>query len=191
MPGRFAGTLNPTMRTRWLVLVAAGVLAATAGCAEPSADQGPTPTRKLLTGPSATASELPRERLIRDAERSYPPDSYAGLTLEAAGFVVHRVPVARVDEFDAGLSGRYPDFRLTFADARHPRVLLQEVAERIGTDIAYWRGEGVAVAAVTPRADGSGIKVMVGRVSAELADAMRARYGFPDLAFSAGEIAPA
>ncbi|WP_239098579.1 hypothetical protein [Micromonospora qiuiae] len=92
---------------------------------------------------------------------------------------------------DAGLSGRHPEFRLTFADARHPRTLLHEVAERIGTDIAYWRGEGVAVAAVTPRADGSGIKVMVDRVGAELAAAMRERYEFPDLEFAVGEITPA
>ncbi|WP_341719390.1 hypothetical protein QQG74_06500 [Micromonospora sp. FIMYZ51] len=179
------------MRTKWWVLVAAGVLAATAGCAGLPADRASTQSRKLVTGPSTTIVEPPRELLIRDAEGSYPTDSYAGLTVAVAGFVVHRVPVAGVEEFDAGLRDRYPQFRLTFADARHPRLLLHEVAKRIGTDIAYWRAEGVVVAAVTPRADGSGVEVMVDRASAKLADTMRARYGFADLAFTAGEITPA
>ncbi|MDG4782514.1 hypothetical protein O7614_22910 [Micromonospora sp. WMMD961] len=129
--------------------------------------------------------------LIRDAERAYPANSYAGLTADGATFVVHRVPVSQVDKLGAALRGRHPGLQLAFADARHPRIVLNQVTEDIKKDIPYWRAEGVAVAAVAPHADGSGVTVMVRQVTAELAAAMRERYEFPNLQLKQGEITPA
>ncbi|PZV89407.1 hypothetical protein SAMN05443287_1157 [Micromonospora phaseoli] len=105
--------------------------------------------------------------------------------------MIHRVPVPRVDEIDTGLRLRHPDVQLAFADAQHPRTVLNEVSDSIKKDIPYWQTEGVAVAAVAPRADGSGVMVMVDQATADLAAAMRERYEFPNIELTQGEIAPA
>lgn len=188
------------MRIQKILLVAASILAATAGCAQqPAGDAAqpapPVPTtthsRHLATGPAAVPGDSRRETLIRDAERAYPTNSYAGLTVDGVTFVVHRVPLSQVEQIDAALRSRHPELQLTFADARHARTVLNQVTEKIKKDIPYWRANGVAVAAVAPRADGSGVTVMVRQAPADLAAAMRQRYEFPNLELKEGEIIPA
>ncbi|WP_027660352.1 hypothetical protein [Salinispora fenicalii] len=187
------------MRTQRIGLVAAAsFLVATTGCAGSEANDlgqpaGPTPaqTRELLTTPSTALGDTPRELLIRDAERTYLTNSYSGVSVDGAALVIHRVPVPRVDELDTGLRLRHPDVPLAFVDAQHPRTVLNEVSDSIKKDIPYWQTEGVAVAAVAPRVDGSGVLVMVDQTIAGLTAAMRERYEFPNLELAQGEIVPA
>ncbi|MEU5552502.1 hypothetical protein ABZ738_22255 [Micromonospora sp. NPDC047793] len=187
------------MRLQRIGLVAAAsFLAATAGCAGSEANDlgqpaGPNPaqTRELLTTPSTASGDTPRDLLSRDAERTYPTNSYSGMSADGAALVIHRVPVPRVDELDTGLRLRHPEIQLAFADAQHPRTVLNEVSDSIKKDIPYWQTEGVAVASVAPRADGSGVMVMVDQPTADLAAAMRERYEFPNLKLTQGEVAPA
>ncbi|MFG1917414.1 hypothetical protein [Micromonospora sp. NPDC048898] len=96
-----------------------------------------------------------------------------------------------MDRIDAALRSQHPALHIVFADARHARTVLNQVTERIKKDIPYWRANGVAVAAVAPRADGSGVTVLVRQVPADLAAAMRERYEFPNLELKEGEIIPA
>ncbi|MDG4798273.1 hypothetical protein [Micromonospora sp. WMMD1082] len=185
------------MLTRRIGLVAAGAVAAAATCAGPAAEDlgqpepGPAHTRELLTAPPAAAGEPPRDLLIRDAEHTYPTTSYAGVTVDGTALVIHRVPVPGVGRLDTRLRVRHPELRLVFADARHPRTVLDQVSSSIVADIPYWRARGVAVGAVAARADGSGVRLVVGQVGVGLADAMRERYEFPDLTLVHGEIVPA
>lgn len=191
--------LNLARRTQRIGLVAAAsFLVATAGCARSETNDlgqptGPPPaqTRELLTTPSTAVGDPPRELLIRDAERTYPTNSYSGVSTNGVALVIHRVPVPGVDELDTGLRLRHPDVQLAFADAQHPRTVLNEVSDSIKKDIQYWQAEGVAVAAVAPRADGSGVMVMIDQATADLAAAMRERYEFPNLELTQGEIVPA
>lgn len=186
------------MQIRKLLLVAAAVVVATAACTPGSTDDSGHPlggshaqTRKLVNQPSGAPSGSAREALIDRADRAYPADSFSGVTADGSAFRIHRVPVPRVAEFDASLRRQHPELQLVFADAPHARATLDAVAASILRDISYWRAEGVAVVAVGPRADGSGVLVMVDRITADLAAAMQERYQFLDLKITEGQIAPA
>lgn len=186
------------MQIRRLLLVTASLLAAVAACTHaPAGDSGNPPneargqSKEIVSQPSATTSESLREILIQRAGQAYPLDSFAGVTADGSAFLIHRVPVDRVGEFDEMLRRRHPELQLSFVDALHARAALDEVAASVKNDLEYWRARGVIVAAVSARADGSGVMIMVDSVTANLTSAMRERYDFLDLEVIQGQIAPA
>jgi hypothetical protein len=186
------------MQMRKLLLVAAAVTVVAAACAPGSTEDSGHPlggshteTRKLVNQPSWAPGGPGRDALIDRADQAYPADSFSGVTADGSAFRIHRVPVPWVAEFDASLRRQHPELQLVFADAPHARATLDEVAASILRDISYWRAEGVAVTAVGPRADGSGVLVMVDRATADLAAAMQERYQFLDLEITEGQVTPA
>ena len=56
---------------------------------------------------------------------------------------------------------------------------LEGFRDRITADIPYWRGRGITITAVAPRADGTGIDVLTAGGSAEEQLALAERY--PDI----------
>jgi hypothetical protein len=186
------------MQTQRFLLVTASLLVAVAACAHaPAGDSGNSPneargqSKEIVSQPSAKTGESSREILIQHAEQAYPPESYAGITANGSALLIHRVPVERVREFDETLRRQHSELQLSFVDALHARAALNEVAASVKNDLAYWRSRGVIVTAVSARADGSGVMIMVDSITANLTSAMHERYEFIDLEVIQGQIAPA
>nr|MDT0659855.1 hypothetical protein [Micromonospora sp. DSM 115978] len=107
--------------------------------------------------------ELPESQRLSEAAsaiesfgRSRFPESYTGVALEAdgRGLVVYRRPSP---SFDTALHHLVAGLPVTVHDARYAERELLSAVDQLRVDDAYWREQGLRIAAFGPRHDGSGI----------------------------------
>jgi hypothetical protein len=107
--------------------------------------------------------------------RSLWSESYAGLEINDDQLVVYRKPDPALDAF---VRERVKDVEVDFRDAPHSLDELELLTERVRVDWHYWSTRECAIKMITPRADGTGITVVV--AAGDLAAAreeFRQRYG--------------
>lgn len=115
---------------------------------------------------------------------------YAGLEMvpEQVSMIVYRRPSA---DFDAYLRQQAGGECVTVRDAAHSAAELQALVERVSADMGYWRGRGIVINSVGPKANGSGIEVGTQNLAAVRVELPK-RYGssVPFFAVEQGPVAP-
>lgn len=150
------------------LLIAAVVAVASCG-ANTSAPGAPTPT--VTTDPAVTAAAAAVQPVL---EQSF-ANTFAGLELrhDAPTLTIYRKPDPRLD---TEVSRIAPGVRVEFRDAKYTLVEMKAAGERVMDDRDYWKGRGMAVVAVTPAVDGSGVQVLTSNEADDLVGALRERY---------------
>jgi hypothetical protein len=155
------------------------VLFALPGCAADAAP-GREPSGSDVSDAAARVDEWARTQF---------PQVYAGLETRAARVLVYRKPSP---EFDAGLRALDLPAPAVPRDAPYAAPELEALATRIVGDIEYWRGQGIEIASVGARHDGSAVEVGSPQAD-QLAPRLTARYGPtpPAVVEQVGPIRPA
>jgi hypothetical protein len=112
---------------------------------------------------------------IDQAGRGDFADSYAGLQVDQRRVraIVYRVPSVAFDDF---IRGAAEDTCVVVRDAAHSATDLAYWHDRVLADLAYWTEQGIRIATIGARHDGTGVEVGsrdVARAKRELP----ARYG--------------
>lgn len=124
---------------------------------------GPVPSSDLASVADAV------DRLGQEQFAEY----YAGVAVQNGRLVVHRLPGSGLDEAVRALPGVGP---VTFQAARYSLARLQPLRRRLESDVAYWAGQGITIAAVAIPADGSGVEVTTPQADRARTELL-ARYG--------------
>jgi hypothetical protein len=107
--------------------------------------------------------------------RSFYSHSYAGLDVDDDRLVVYRKPDAALDAF---VRDHVKDADIESRDAPFSLDELQSLTERVTGDRHYWSTRQFTVTLVAPRADGTGVNVVVATEDLKAAqEAFRQRYG--------------
>jgi hypothetical protein len=107
--------------------------------------------------------------------RSTYAHSFAGLDVEDDRLIVYRKPDPALDTF---VRERVPEVDVDFRDAPYSLDELEPLAQRVTGDWHYWSTRQFALKMVTPRADGTGVTVVVATDDLDAARAeFRQRYG--------------
>jgi hypothetical protein len=177
-------------------LLVLGALLMIGGCGD--ADEGPATDQPGLIGGWSTAGcelvRLPEHVTIAGVTMPATPakldavmaridqagrgdfaDSYAGLRVDQRRVraIVYRVPSAAFDDF---IRRTAEDTCIVVRDAAHSAIDLAYWHDRVLADLAYWTEQGVRIATIGARHDGTGVEVGsrdVARAKRELP----ARYG--------------
>lgn len=173
-----------------------GAILMIGGCGD--AEDGPVADEPGLTGGWSTAGcelvRLPEQLAIAGVALPATPakldaviaridragrgdfaDSYAGLRVDQRRVraIVYRVPSAAFDDF---IRRAAEDTCVVVRDAAHSAIDLAYWHDRVLADLAYWTEQGIRIATIGARHDGTGVEVGsrdVARAKRELP----ARYG--------------
>jgi len=156
---------------------------AVAGCGTDPApgEQAPMPAVQAgaVNDAATVVDRLGRERF---------PEHYAGIEITDGRVLVYRTPSPA---FDDAVRSKNLNVPVDLRDAPHSARELQALADRIATDLGYWRGEGFEIFSIGARYDGTAVEVGALRPE-QLAPRLVERYGPtpPMVAVATGPIVP-
>ncbi|MEQ4300093.1 hypothetical protein ABNF97_01655 [Plantactinospora sp. B6F1] len=96
------------------------------------------------------------------------------MDVEQGRLIVYRRPDPGLDAAVAQIDVDVP---ITVADARFSLRQMEQTADRVMADAAYWRNRGITINGAGPIPDGSGVEVMTANSSSDEQRALAERYG--------------
>lgn len=172
----------------WRTTVALAVLLAVSGCAGTTPASDRAVARHTVNNDRSSA---PARMVTDEAASYYPADSWSGIAKTGGSFTIYRVPGSDTRSIDNRLRSDFPDVALTFADAKHPAAVLDDLTQRILADSDYWNDQGIDLTSVGPTVDGSGVSVTVSALNGGLETSLQERYAFADITVTRETVTPA
>lgn len=116
------------------------------------------------------------ERIEGLARKDF-PSTFAGIALEGSGIALYRVPTPG-NPLDAAVEDEYPTAPVTFKDARRTAAELQNLTNRVVSDMnQYWPANGVTITEVGPNAASGTVEIYTTEAAETVQSKLTDRYG--------------